>query len=98
MIYCCKIAQKLLSKGSFPKIKHKSQEMYVFYALININRYGTCRKYCASLGLMCRNAFEEKGDSCTIESDHGCDKEFIWTSYALCQCQKGIGSAGITSL
>ena len=39
MIYCCKIAQKLLFKGSFPKIKHKSQEMYAFYALININTY-----------------------------------------------------------
>ena len=63
------------------------------YALIEINKYRTCRTYCESVGLECLNAFEESGDSCTIKSNHNCDTTFcsrqqcdIDTSDALCKC------------
>ena len=56
------------------------------YALIAIDRYGSCRKYCKSQGLACLNAFEESGDSCTIKSKEDCDTDFYWTSDALCEC------------
>ena len=63
-------------------------------ALINIDRYGSCRKYCKSLGLACLNAFEESGDSCTIKSKEDCDTDFYWTSDALCECS--VETTGIT--
>ena len=56
------------------------------FALIDIDRYGSCQKYCESLGLACLNAFEESGDSCTIKSKEDCDTDFYWTSDALCEC------------
>ena len=65
------------------------------YALININSYGTCRNYCESLGLVCLNAFEERGDSCTIKSNEHCDTDFNWTSDALCECSVGITNSRI---
>ena len=62
------------------------------YALIEINKYRTCRTYCESVGLECLTAFEESGDTCTIKSDHDCDTDFLTdlvngpTSDALCEC------------
>ena len=64
------------------------------YALIDIDRYGSCRKYCESLSLACLNAFEESGDSCTIKSKEYCDTDFYWTSDALCECS--VETTGIT--
>ena len=68
------------------------------YALINIYAYGTCRTYCKSIGLGCRNAFDDVGDSCNIKQYHGtsCDTDFngptLKTSDALCECKNDHGS------
>ena len=61
-------------------------------ALININSYRTCRKYCGSLNLECVNAYEEVDDDCAIETIYDCDTDFVdkGTSDALCQCKDGI--------
>ena len=56
------------------------------YALIKITTYQTCRKYCESIGLECRYAFEEIENDCNIKSIHDCDTNFRFTSDALCQC------------
>ena len=57
------------------------------YALIKINGYGTCRKYCKELGLDCSKAYEERGDSCKKKKRYSCDTDFDWTSDALCRCK-----------
>ena len=65
------------------------------YALININRYRTCRKYCDSQDLECRKAYEESGDSCKKKKKYDCDTEFDWTSDALCMCKDDSDREGI---
>ena len=63
-------------------------------ALVKMDNYRTCRTYCESLELVCHNALEEDGDTCTIrENFHNCDTDFVrFTSDALCQCKKGKGN------
>ena len=70
-------------------------------ALIKIKSYGTCGKYCKSLGLACVSAYEEVSNTCTIESTFGCDTKVLNLDHrvtldALCKC--GITSTGITNL
>ena len=72
-------------------------------ALIKIKSYGTCGKYCKSLGLACVSAYEEVSNTCTIESTFGCDTKVLGsdgkvTSDALCKCTADTGSTGITNL
>merc|ERR1711997_544020 len=66
-------------------------------ALIKIKSYGTCGKYCKSLGLTCVSAYEEVSNTCTIESTFGCDAKVLGsdgkvTSDALCKCTADTGS------
>jgi len=66
-------------------------------ALIKIKSYGTCGKYCQSLGLACLSAYEEVSNTCTIESTFGCDAKVLGsdgkvTSDALCKCTADTGS------
>merc|ERR1711997_605522 len=66
-------------------------------ALIKIKSYGTCGKYCKSLGLACVSAYEEVSNTCTIESTFGCDAKVLGsdgkvTSDALCKCTADTGS------
>merc|ERR1712228_281993 len=66
-------------------------------ALIKIKSYGTCGKYCKSLGLACVSAYEEVSNTCTIESTFGCDTKVLGsdgkvTSDALCKCTADTGS------
>ena len=72
-------------------------------ALIKIKSYGTCGKYCKSLGLACVSAYEEVSNTCTIESTFGCDTKVLGsdgkvTSDALCKCTADTGITGITNL
>ena len=67
------------------------------YALIDISSQCTCRTYCDSLGLECKNANEESGYSCIIKSHHDFDTDFDWTSDALCQCKNGNGKNGFAT-
>ena len=72
-------------------------------ALIKIKSYGTCGKYCKSLGLTCLSAYEEVSNTCTIESTFGCDTKVLGsdgkvTSDALCKCTADTGRTGITNL
>ena len=72
-------------------------------ALIKIKSYGTCGKYCKSLGLACVSAYEEVSNTCTIESTFGCDTKVLGsdgkvTSDALCKCTADTGRTGITNL
>merc|ERR1712079_292358 len=71
-------------------------------ALIKIKSYGTCGKYCKSLGLTCVSAYEEVSNTCTIESTFGCDTKVLGsdgkvTSDALCKCTADTGSTGKTT-
>merc|ERR1712110_1180591 len=70
-------------------------------ALIKIKSYGTCGKYCKSLGLACVSAYEEVSNTCTIESTFGCDTKVLnadgsVTSDALCKCTADTGSTATT--
>ena len=67
-------------------------------ALINIEKYKTCRAYCGTLNLECRNAYEEKKDSCAIKDKYNCDTDFNWTSDALCQCKNAPSRRGSYTL
>merc|ERR1712110_375469 len=71
-------------------------------ALIKIKSYGTCGKYCKSLGLTCVSAYEEVSNTCTIESTFGCDTKVLGsdgkvTSDALCKCTADTGSTASTN-
>merc|ERR1712083_60224 len=64
---------------------------------MGIKSYGTCGKYCKSLGLTCVSAYEEVSNTCTIESTFGCDTKVLGsdgkvTSDALCKCTADTGS------
>ena len=71
-------------------------DCYDRYALIRISTHRTCRVYCESLGFECLHAFEDSLNSCTIQSNHDCDTHFDWTSDALCQCNHGTATTGIS--
>ena len=58
-------------------------------ALINnMGTFKTCKAYCETEGLSCVAAWEEKNDSCEIDSAKTCDFDFssISTSDAICEC------------
>ena len=44
--------------------------------------------YCAAVGLQCKAAWEESGDTCTVKSNEKCDTK-IASSDALCECDGG---------
>lgn len=47
--------------------------------------YKTCNKYCADLQMACKQAWEEKSDTCQVKHSLRCDEEKD-TSDAICEC------------
>ena len=63
-------------------------------ALVNWNTYGsTCGGYCSGIGLTCVNGWEEKSETCEVESHLGCDGS-VSTSDAICECSSSGSSSG----
>lgn len=51
------------------------------------SRYqGTCDNYCRALGKTCVGAWEERDDTCEVESTQRCSVRWSSTSDAICQC------------
>lgn len=50
---------------------------------------GLCDNYCASIGLRCVGAWEERDDTCTVLSVESCSVSIGRTSDAICQCTPG---------
>ena len=49
------------------------------------SHYKTCNGYCQAIGNTCVQAWEEQGDTCTVQSDLRCDQK-LGSSDAICQC------------
>jgi len=47
--------------------------------------YGTCNGYCGAMGMACKGAWEEVGDTCEVLHDMTCDQT-IDSSDAICEC------------
>ena len=47
---------------------------------------GKCDNYCQSIGKRCVGAWDEKLDTCTVQSTGSCSVSFGRTSDAICQC------------
>ena len=47
---------------------------------------GLCDNYCHAIGKQCVGAWEEAGDTCTVEHDGSCSVSFGGTSDAICEC------------
>ena len=58
-------------------------------------KYKTCSVYCITIGRRCTGAWEEKSDSCRVESTEDCQHNFGgYTSDALCECGEKAESPG----
>ena len=57
-------------------------------ALVNWRPYGsTCGGYCSGIGLTCVDGWEEVGDDgCTEGENLGCDRSYVGTGDAICEC------------
>lgn len=51
----------------------------------NFRDYGSCSKYCQSINMGCKNAWEEKNDTCDVLHAMSCD-DSIDSSDAICEC------------
>jgi len=55
------------------------------------SHYLTCNGYCGTMGRTCVGAWEEHGDTCTVDRDMTCD-ETIASSDAICQCSAEVNA------
>merc|ERR1719223_1220946 len=60
------------------------------------SHYLTCNGYCNTMGRTCEGAWEEHGDTCTVDRDMTCD-ESISSSDAICQCGAEVSAAPISN-